>query len=105
MTTFSTINCRLQAQLAFHAGRLWLLQSEALCAEAMRRTRLVDFADPPIEPALSILVNSLDLRVFPFGADAFAGRIYEAAVQAIVSGIQSDCISSLFFVIRWMDYW
>ncbi len=42
--------------------RLWLLQSEALCAEARRRTGLVHFGDPPIEPALSILVNSLELQ-------------------------------------------
>jgi hypothetical protein len=40
-----------------------------------------------------------------------AGRIYEAAVQAIVPGrerIQSDCISAkkaTVFVIRWVDYW
>ncbi len=40
--------------------RLWLLQSEALCAEARRRTGLEDFGDPPIEPALSILANSLE---------------------------------------------
>ena len=42
--------------------RLWLLQSEALYAEARRRTRLEDFGDPSIEPALSILVNSLELE-------------------------------------------
>jgi hypothetical protein len=40
--------------------RLWMLQSEALCAEARHRTGLEDFGDPPIEPALSILVNSLE---------------------------------------------
>jgi hypothetical protein len=42
--------------------QLWPLGSDALCAEARRRTRLEDFGDPPIEPALSILVNSLDLE-------------------------------------------
>jgi hypothetical protein len=42
--------------------RLWSLQSEALCAEARRRTGLEDFGDPPIEPALSILANSLELQ-------------------------------------------
>ncbi len=42
--------------------RLWRLESEALCAEARRRTGLVDFGDPPIEPALSTLVNSLELQ-------------------------------------------
>jgi hypothetical protein len=42
--------------------RVWSLQSEALCEEAKRRTGLRDFGDPPIEPALSILVNSLELE-------------------------------------------
>ena len=42
--------------------RLWPLESEALCAMARRRTGLVDFGDPPIEPALSTLVNSLELE-------------------------------------------
>ncbi len=40
--------------------RLWLLESEALCAEARRRTGLEDFGEPPLEPALSILLNSLE---------------------------------------------
>jgi hypothetical protein len=40
--------------------KLWLLKSNSLCAEARRRTRLEDFGDPPIEPALTILVNSLE---------------------------------------------
>jgi Sulfotransferase family len=42
--------------------RFYLLESEALCAEARRRTGLEDFGDPPVEPALSILVNSLELQ-------------------------------------------
>ena len=42
--------------------RVWSLQSGALCEEARRRTGLRDFGDPPIEPALSILVNSLELE-------------------------------------------
>ena len=40
--------------------RLWLLQSGALCAEARRRTGLEDLGEPPIEPAASILTNSLE---------------------------------------------
>ena len=40
--------------------RLWPLQSEALLTEARQRTRLEDLGDPPIEPALSILLNSLE---------------------------------------------
>jgi hypothetical protein len=42
--------------------QLWSLESESLCAEARRRTGLRDFGDPPIEPALSILVNSLEIE-------------------------------------------
>ena len=40
--------------------RLWLLESNSLCAEARRQTRLEDFGEPPIEPALTVLVNSLE---------------------------------------------
>ena len=49
--------------------RLWLLESESLCAEARRRTGLEDFGDPPVEPALSILVKSLEAEaeLHPFG--------------------------------------
>jgi hypothetical protein len=39
---------------------LWLLESDSLCADARRRTQLEDFGDPPIDPALKILVNSLE---------------------------------------------
>ena len=42
--------------------QLWLLQSEGLSTEARRRTRLEDFGDPPIDPALAVLVNSLELE-------------------------------------------
>ena len=49
--------------------RLWPLQSEALLAEARQRTGLEDLGDPPIEPALSILLNSLEQEadLHPFG--------------------------------------
>ena len=40
--------------------RAWFLNSEELCTEARRRTGLSDFGDPPIEPALTVLVNSLE---------------------------------------------
>src|SRR5215510_2607695 len=40
--------------------RLWLLESNSLCTEARRRTRIEDFGDPPIEPVLTVLVNSLE---------------------------------------------
>jgi len=39
---------------------LWLLESDSLCTEARRRTRLENFGDPPIEPALAVLVKSLE---------------------------------------------
>ena len=40
--------------------RAWFLNGAELCTEARRRTGLSDFGDPPIEPALTILVNSLE---------------------------------------------
>jgi Sulfotransferase family len=40
--------------------RLWFLNSDKLCADARRRTGLQDFGDPSIEPALSILTDSLE---------------------------------------------
>jgi hypothetical protein len=40
--------------------RFWYLDAENLCAEARGRTGLDDFGSPPLEPALSILVNSLE---------------------------------------------
>jgi hypothetical protein len=40
--------------------QLWSLKSGTLCQEARRRAGLKDFGDPPIEPALSILVSSLE---------------------------------------------
>ena len=39
---------------------LWSLESGHLCAAARRKTRLDDFGDPPVEPALSILTASLE---------------------------------------------
>ena len=49
------------ASLARRASRrLWDLDEEKLCAEAQRRTGLAKFGDPPLQPALSILLNSLE---------------------------------------------
>jgi hypothetical protein len=56
--------------------RLWLLQSGALCAEAKRRTGLEDFGDPPIEPALSILVNSLECQADLHPVGRFLMRVH-----------------------------
>ncbi len=40
--------------------RLWLLEFEELCQKARNRTHLEDFGDPPLEPALPILLGSLE---------------------------------------------
>jgi hypothetical protein len=53
-----------------------LLQSDTLLAAARRRTRLEDFGDPPIEPALSILVNSLELEADLHPLGRLLMRIY-----------------------------
>jgi sulfotransferase family protein len=52
------------------------LQSEELCAEARRRSRLEDFGDPPVEPALSILVNSLEHQADLHPLGRFLMRIH-----------------------------
>lgn len=40
--------------------RSWRLEPGRLCAEARRRSGLEDFGDPPLEPALTILTESLE---------------------------------------------
>lgn len=40
--------------------KAWRLESEQLCAEAKGRTGLEDFGTPPIDPALTTLVTSLE---------------------------------------------
>src|SRR4029077_4862617 len=47
-----------------------------LCAEARRRTGLEDFGDPPLEPALSILVDSLDLQADLHPKGRFLMRVH-----------------------------
>src|SRR4029077_4386122 len=56
--------------------RLWLLESEALLTEARRRTGLEDFGNPPIEPALSILVKSLELEADLHPLGRFLMRVH-----------------------------
>jgi hypothetical protein len=56
--------------------RLWPLQGEELCAEAGRRTGLEDFGDPPLEPALSILMNSLDVQADLHPKGRFLMRVH-----------------------------
>ena len=42
--------------------RLWLLDNSRLCQEARSRTGLENFGEPPIEPGLKILTESLELE-------------------------------------------
>jgi hypothetical protein len=55
---------------------LWLLESEAMCAEARRRTRLEDFGVPPIDPALRILVKSLEFEADLHPLGRFLMRVH-----------------------------
>src|SRR5262252_8453263 len=59
--------------------RLWPLDSEALRDRARRRTGLQDFGDPPLEPALSTLVNSLERQadLHPVGRFLMRGHLLE----------------------------
>ena len=41
-------------------SRIWPLAVEVLCAEARKRTGLKDFGEPSLEPAVSVLLNSLE---------------------------------------------
>jgi hypothetical protein len=56
--------------------RLWSLESDFLCADARRRTGLVDFGDPPIDPALGILVKSLELEADLHPLGRFIMRVH-----------------------------
>src|SRR5947209_17676778 len=40
--------------------RWWQLEAKTLCAQAQRRTKLYDFGHPPLDPGLSILLESLE---------------------------------------------
>jgi Sulfotransferase family len=73
---FDSSAARWKALSDVLSRRLWSLQSEALCAEAKRRTGLEDFGDPPVEPALSILVNSLELQADLHPLGRFLMRVH-----------------------------
>ena len=49
--------------------RAWYLDPAKLCMSAQRRTSLEDFGDPPLEPGLSVLANSLEdeAQLHPLG--------------------------------------
>jgi hypothetical protein len=56
--------------------KLWRLESAGLCAAARRRTGLEHFGDPPLEPALSILVNSMEAEANLHPLGRFLMRIH-----------------------------
>ena len=56
--------------------QLWLLDSDSICAEARRRSRLEDFGDPPIDPALTILVKSLEVEADLHPLGRFLMRVH-----------------------------
>jgi len=56
--------------------QLWLLESDSICAEAKRRSRLEDFGDPPIDPALTILVRSLEVEADLHPLGRFLMRVH-----------------------------
>jgi LPS sulfotransferase NodH len=59
--------------------RVWPLASQGLQTDACRRTGLNDFGDPPLEPALSMLVNSLqqEADLSPLGRFLIRGHLQE----------------------------
>ena len=56
--------------------QLWLLESDSICAEARRRSRLEDFGDPPIDPALTVLVKSLEAEADLHPLGRFLMRVH-----------------------------
>ncbi|HEY5910621.1 MAG TPA: sulfotransferase [Verrucomicrobiae bacterium] len=56
--------------------RLWFLDAKKLCAEARHQTCLEDFGDPPVEPALSVLVKSLEREAGLHPLGRFLMRIH-----------------------------
>src|SRR4051812_42812726 len=60
-------------------ARLWPLNGEQLCSAAQRRTGLKDFGEPSIDPALSVLVNSLqnEADLHPLGRFLISAHLRE----------------------------
>jgi hypothetical protein len=56
--------------------RWWFLDSRGLCADARRRTRLEYFGDPPVEPALSVLAESLEQEADLHPVGRFLMRVH-----------------------------
>jgi hypothetical protein len=59
--------------------RLWPLQSQGLKNQACERTGLKEFGDPPVEPALSLLIESLaqDADLHPLGRFLIRSHVRE----------------------------
>lgn len=59
--------------------RLWPLEIQSLCAQARQRTGLEDFGNPSVEPALSVLVTSLEheANLHPLGRFLMRGHLLE----------------------------
>jgi len=57
--------------------RLWPLDANTLRKRAQRRTQLEDFGDPPLDPALMMLTESLDLEanLHPLGRFLMHGHL------------------------------
>ncbi len=56
--------------------RLAPLEGNALCTAARRRVRLEDFGEPPLEPALSALVSSLEEEAHLHALGRFLMRVH-----------------------------
>ncbi len=59
--------------------RLWPLDGQSLCAGARRHTGLEDFGEPRVEPALAVLVNSLEREsdLHPLGRFLMRSHLHE----------------------------
>src|SRR5262249_15756385 len=59
--------------------RLWPLDAKKLCSRARDRTGLEDFGDPPVQPALSTLTESLENEadLHPLGRFLMRGHLLE----------------------------
>jgi len=70
---------RKEALMDNFSRRFWLLDGDQLRERAQRRTGLKDFGNPPVEPALSTLVNSLEAEanLHPLGRFLMCGHLLE----------------------------
>jgi hypothetical protein len=55
---------------------LWTLQSQRLCLDAQKRTNLLDFGDPSLDPAFSTLLNSLETEAHLHALGRFLMRMH-----------------------------